>query len=169
MNVLSWKSNAKHAILEYLIKEIDSSQDLSRSGITNRAIVVAKDTPKEKWPEVAEKLPKLPKREDILVPTAMQAKPDNENEESLRKIESNIKNSLGLKTLQTQYEIQLLWINYLEWLKIKAMSVGNENYEREDLSGPDMVKRLVQILLLNRESDVPTLEKVKAVLLEWRK
>ena len=49
------------------------------------------------------------------------------------------------------------------------MSVGNENYEREDLSGPDMVKRLVQILLLNRESDVPTLEKVKAVLLECRK
>ena len=36
-----------------------------------------------------------------------------------------------------------------------------------DLSGPDMVKRLVQILLLNREADKEVIEKVKNALLEW--
>ena len=166
MKPLLWKSNIKHATLEYLIKEIDPSQDVSRPGITNRAIVVAKDTKKETWLKVMEELPKLPKLE-IPIPTAMQVKPDDENEEALKKIEDDIKDVLGLRILQTQYEIQLLWMNYLDWLKVKAMNVGEEKNAENDLSGPEMIKRFVQILMLNREIDAPIIETIKNALLKW--
>ncbi|SCP98905.1 hypothetical protein [Anaerobium acetethylicum] len=174
MKQLSWKSNIKHAKLEYLIKELDPTQDLSRGGITNRAIVAANDMTKamskeEKgnwWEKVAKKIPELNNfKIELSVPTAMQVKLDDENEEIFEVISENIKKALGLEVLQTQYEIQILWMNYYSWLKEKAIKVGSE--KEEDITGPEMVKRLVQILLLNRESDVEIIEEIKTALLQW--
>lgn len=166
METLAWKSNWKHGVLEYLIKEIDTEQDLSRSAITNRAIAVAKDV--QDWKMVKEELVLLEKL-DIPVAISMQAKTDDESAEALKDIRSKILFDLKgeLERLQTPYMIQLLWLNYYNVLKQKKLNVGAEKNKKNDLNGPDMVKRLVQILLLNRESDVPIIEKIKIDLLEW--
>ena len=72
-----------------------------------------------------------------------------------------------LKRLQTPYIMQLLWMNYLRDLKKKRMNVGKPTGNEVNLTGPDMVKRLVEILLLNRESDKDIIETIKTALLEW--
>ena len=149
METIAFKSSWKHAVLEYQIKEIDTNQDLSRSAITNRAIDAARNV--EDWGKVKDDLALL-KRMDISIATSMQAKPDEERD---------------LKRLQTPYFMQLLWMNYLNELKKRKMAVGKTISDSVDLSGPDMVKRLVQILLLNREADNEVIEKVKNALLEW--
>ena len=165
-NQLSWKSSWKHAVLEYQIKELDTSQDLSRSAITSRAIyeglkVIDWTVPKEKLILIT--------RIDIPIPTSMQAKLDEEASDILPEIRAKILDDLNgeLERLQTSYMIQLLWINYLEVLKQKALLVGVERADKDDLTGPEMVKRLVQILLLNRDADAQIIEKIKNDLLEW--
>ena len=112
------------------------------------------------------------KRMDISIATSMQAKPDEERAEKVREIRKkmflDLKNVIpDLKRLQTPYFMQLLWMNYLNELKKRKMAVGKTISDSVDLSGPDMVKRLVQILLLNREADNEVIEKVKNALLEW--
>lgn len=164
---MSWKSNWKHAVLEYQIKEIDTEQDISRSAITNRAIVIACNV--NNWNSVKEKLT-LIRRMDITIPSSMQAKLDEASMQMLPDIKEKIFNDLCLERLQTPYLIQLLWVNYLEYLKANVLNVGIKKAKsKEDLSGPEMVKLLVQILLLNRKSDENTIEKIKNALLEWEK
>ena len=169
METIAFKSSWKHAVLEYQIKEIDTNQDLSRSAITNRAIDAARNV--EDWGKVKDDLALL-KRMDISIATSMQAKPDEERAEKVREIRKkmilDLKNVIpDLKRLQTPYFMQLLWMNYLNELKKRKMAVGKTISDSVDLSGPDMVKRLVQILLLNREADKEVIEKVKNALLEW--
>ena len=89
-------------------------------------------------------------------------------EKFVRRCLLDLKNVIpDLKRLQTPYFMQLLWMNYLNELKKRKMAVGKTISDSVDLSGPDMVKRLVQILLLNREADKEVIEKVKNALLEW--
>ncbi len=48
------------------------------------------------------------------------------------------------------------------------MTVGRDDNSRaKDLTGPEMVKTLVEILMLNREQDKVVIERVKNALLEW--
>ena len=39
--------------------------------------------------------------------------------------------------------------------------------KEEDLTGPDIVKKIVKIMLLNRDKDKNVLEKIKKILLDW--
>lgn len=166
METLAWKSNWKHAVLEYQIKEIDTEQDLSRSAITNRAIAKAKEV--KDWKKIKDNLV-LIKKLDIPVAVSMQAKTDEVAAEELKKIRKKILIDLDgeLERLQTPYMIQLLWLNYYENLKKKALIVGSEKQMTSDLTGPDMVKRLVQILLLNREADAAIIQSIKTELMRW--
>ena len=75
--------------------------------------------------------------------------------------------ALNLTTLQTKYEVELMWFIYLNELQKDIMEVGEKKVEEEDLTGPEMVKRLVEILMLNREQDKRVIEEVKSALLKW--
>ena len=75
--------------------------------------------------------------------------------------------ALQLTTLQTRYEIELLWYIYLCELQKDVMEVGDRKEKGKDLTGPQIVERLVEILLLNREQDKEVIEEVKKVLLKW--
>lgn len=167
----SWKSNECHAGLEYLIDELDPHLDTSRSGKVNRAIIKAKNLSDDDWTKLTKELKLFKKNElskmDIQTPTAMQVKIEEELESDLGIIEENIKRALELKTLQTQFEIQLLWLNYLNCLKEESMNVGESRPKEDNLAGPDIVKRIVQIILLNRNKDKEVIEKIKNILLEW--
>ena len=73
-----------------------------------------------------------------------------------------------MKTLRTQFEIQLLWLNYLSCLKEEMMNVGESSKPKDkNLTGPDIVKKIVQIILLNRDKDKRSYRKIKNILLEW--
>ena len=167
----SWKSNECHAGLEYFIDELDPHPDASRSGKVNRAIVKAINLSDGDWKKLNKELKLFKKNElsqiDVPIPTAMQVKIEEDLENDLEVIEENIKRALELKTLQTQYEIQLLWLNYLNCLKEESMNVGESKPKEEDLTGPDIVKKIVKIMLLNRDKDKDVLEKIKNILLEW--
>lgn len=167
----SWKSNECHAGLEYFIDEIDPHPDTSRSGKVNRAIVKGKKLSDDDWKKLSKELKLFRKNElpqiDVPIPTAMQVKIEEDLESDLEIIEENIRRSLGLQTLQTQYEMQLLWLNYLNYLKKETMNVGEKKRTDENLTGPDIVKKLVQIILLNREKDKKVIEKIKNILIEW--
>lgn len=166
---LSWKCNKKHVLLEHKIRELDPNQDMTRAGITNRAIMAARNLSVDSWKEVRDELPALLKSPgpEIAIPTAMQVKIAEELSDDLAIIEETIKRSLDLDVLQTQFEIQLLWKNYLKYLTTNAVNVGESKTNVSDLTGPEMVQRLVHILLLNREVDRHIIEQIKSILLEW--
>lgn len=161
----SWKSGKKHSALEFYIKEIDPEQEMSRTSFTNRAIVVAENV--EKWELVRDELAKLIIPQGISTPTAMQIIVEEVNRPRFDKIKNDMASSLGLNVVQMQYMMQLLWMNYLLYLQQKVQQVGIKKEDKRDLNGPEMVKRLVQILLLDRESDAPIIERIKSDLMEW--
>lgn len=157
--------------LEKFINEIDPNQDTTRAGKFNRAIVSAKNISNDEWKRMSFDLKKfknnLSSCPELSVPTAMQVKVDENLEDALLSVENNIREALELRTLQTRYEFEILFFTYLDSLKQDIMNVGEVNTKEEDLTGPDMVKILVQILLLNRESDKAVIKKIKQALLEW--
>lgn len=169
MKIIAFRSTWRHAVLEHLIKEIDPNQDLSRSAVTIRAIREAENV--EDWKYVRESILKL-ERLDIPVAVSMQANIDDETDGRLKEIRDRIWDQLhdefDLTRLQTPYLVQLLWMNYLLLLKERKMRVGSNSESEADLTGPDMVKKLVQILLLNRECDKEVIAEVKNALQKWR-
>lgn len=167
----SCKGSECIAYCEQLIDEIDPHQDLSRPGKFNRAIAKAKTNSIEDWASRAKGLKRFKNNipEGVSVPTALQMKVEDTLVSDLLVVEETIKEALNLSTLQTRYEVEILEFNYLEVLKKEVLEVGEaKDGECTDLNGPEMVKILVQILLLNRDSDMAVIEKVKEALLEWR-
>ena len=53
-------------------------------------------------------------------------------------------------------------------LEKDVMLVGEDSDEENDLTGPEMVKKLVEILMLNREQDTGVINAIKSALLEWK-
>ncbi len=168
----SCKGSSCLAYCEQLIKELDPHQDLSRPAIFNRAIEKAKAITEQEWIELSVQLKKFKNNvpKDINAPTAIQMRVDDALTDDLVMIENKIITALNLRTLQTRYEVEILEYQYLEVLKKDVLIVGEKNElpSETDLNGPEMVKRLVEILLLNRESDIEAIEKIKTILLEWK-
>ena len=167
----SCKGSECIAYCEQLIDEIDPHQVLSRPGRFNRAIAKAKTNSIEDWTLCAKGLKRFKNNipEGVSVPTALQMKVEDALVSDLLVVEETIKEALNLSTLQTRYEVEILEFNYLEVLKKEVLEVGEaKDGDSTDLNGPEMVKILVQILLLNRDSDKTVIEKVKEALLEWR-
>ncbi len=165
----SCKGSSCIGFLEGKINEIDYNSDTSRNGKFNRAIVKTQNCTLEELKTYSKELKKfkniIPK--DTGFPTALQVTVDEEFEDAFTEVEENVMSALDLTTLQTRYEIELLWFIYLCELQKDVMKVGAEKERKEDLTGPEMVKRLVEILMLNREQDKEVIEEVKSALLKW--
>lgn len=155
--------------LEKRINEIDYNSDTSRNGKFNRAIEKTKNRTLEELKNDAKELKKFKNKipNDVGFPTSLQVTADEELEDALTEVEENIMSALNLTTLQTKYEVELMWFIYLNELQKDIMEVGEKKVEEEDLTGPEMVKRLVEILMLNREQDKRVIEEVKSALLKW--
>ncbi|MCR5728194.1 MAG: hypothetical protein K6G24_12100 [Lachnospiraceae bacterium] len=155
--------------LEKRINEIDYNSDTSRNGKFNRAIEKTQNRTLEELKNDAKELKKFKNKipNDVGFPTSLQVTADAELEDALTEVEENIMSALNLTTLQTKYEVELMWFIYLNELQKDIMKVGEKKIEEEDLTGPEMVKRLVEILLLNREQDKRVIEEVKSALLKW--
>ena len=168
MTKKSCKGSSCIGYLEQRINEIDFNSDTSRNGKFNRAIMKAQKCTVEDIMQYAKNLKNYKNRipNDVAYPTDQQVTVDEELDEVLDEIEGNIKLALDLKTLQTKYEVELLWFIYLCELQKEVMVVGN-NHKENDLTGPEMVKRLVEILMLNRDKDQNLIEEIKLALLKW--
>ncbi len=166
----SCKGSSCIGFLEQKIEEIDFNQDTSRNGRFNRSILKSYNYTSEDIRQKAKELKKFKGTipEGIGYPTALQVTVDEKLEDDLIVIEGRIKEALELSTLQTRYEIELFYFILLCELQKDVMTVGRDDNSRaKDLTGPEMVKTLVEILMLNREQDKVVIERVKNALLEW--
>lgn len=165
----SCKGSACIAQLEKDIDEIAIHQGLTRNDKTNGGVAKAQNLTSEELKQKAIELKgyKSEVPNTISYPTALQVVIDENLEGALGDVEKNIKLALDLRTLQTRYEIELLWFIYLSELKKDVMLVGEDD-EENDLTGPEMVKKLVEILMLNREQDRDVINAIKRALLEWK-
>ncbi|MEG0980088.1 MAG: hypothetical protein RSE39_08670 [Oscillospiraceae bacterium] len=173
MDLLSIKANWRHAVLEHQIKELDNAQDMTRSGIMERAIFAAQN-PHYDWKKIKDLVTELKRRDDIPIPKSMQAKISPEAKNILNGVRKDILNALKdeIRILQTPYLYQLLMLNYREYLIEQKLMVGEEKkaeLNQSDMNGAEMVKRLVEILLLNRTKDKPIIDEIKKSLQEWER
>lgn len=155
--------------LEERINEIDYNSDTSRNGKFNRAIVKAQNCTLDELRKFSKELKSFKNSipDGVSFPTALQVAVDEELDQALIDVEKKIMIALNLKTLQTKYEVELLWFIYLCELQKDVMHVGKPKRIAEDLTGPEMVKILVEVLMLNRDKDKEVIEAVKSALLKW--
>ncbi len=164
-NNINIKVNWRHVSLEYQIRKYDGSQDLSRTALLFRMVEAAVDV--EDWNTVKLLLPKIEKLEEAPGFTNFQAKCDSKTFEKLEGIKEKILYDLkdDIKVLQQQYMLQLLMCNYLEKLKIEVLNVG-EKTSSEEIDAPDMVKILVEMILLDKDSS--SINEIKDILVKWK-
>ncbi|NLM19028.1 MAG: hypothetical protein GX217_03270 [Clostridiaceae bacterium] len=171
--LMSIKPNRKHSILERLIKEVDPSQDTSRSSFTCRALEYSVNV--DNWFEIKNELDVLKDITDIDIPKSMNIRLDERammllNDKVRPQMEQQLKNAGVIKkVLQNRYMLQLLWFHYLKVMKEKAFDVGaKKSIMADKITAPDMFKILAEIVLLNREEDIDTIEKLKTIFSDWR-
>lgn len=160
MEVLVFRATPKIALLERMIKELDNHQEISRSAITNRAIKAAESV--VDWSSISKELLRLKPSQDIIVPTSMQVKIDEENTLVYRKVWAKISADLNVR-LQTPYFLTLIWTHYFAQLQAQAKEISLKEDSKSDL---EIVAALLELLLRNREEDRSRLEAIKELLLK---
>lgn len=167
-NMINIKSNWKHSSLEYQIKKLDTSMDLSRAAILFRMLRVAEK--EEDWEKIKGLLLTIKKIDEAPSFSNWQARYDDNSAEILEKVKRKMLSDMkdSIKVLQNQYMIQLLMISYLEHLKKEALAVrADYQIKNEDLvDAPEIVKLLVELIILDKEADA--LDEIKNILIEWR-
>lgn len=166
-NLLNIKSNWKHSTFEYLIKKVDSSQDMSRSAVFEREVKAARGV--DNWKAIQTTLSDLKKEEEAPIFTSFQAKYDDETAEILEGVKKDILTQLegSLKVLQTQYMVQLLQANYLETLKREKVALkADEFVEETDVDLPEMSKIFTEMML--KDKDCSELKQIRKILVDWR-
>lgn len=168
--LLNVRTNWRHSALEYLIKQEDFSQDMSRSAVFEREVDAAINV--ENWREIQIQLSELKRNEEIPVFTNLQVRYTEETEEKLQAIRDKIFSDLepfGIKRLQTQYFLLLLEMNYLISLKREKKALSHESSEvfDGDLTIPELSSTLMEMVLYDRDSE--ELDKIKQIMIEWKK
>lgn len=163
--MLNFRCNWRHVSLEYQIKRYDPSQDLSRSAVLVREIQAAEKV--KDWKSVRDRIGEVERIKDAPNITNFQAKYNEESAKSLEKVREKILEDLPeLQILQTRYLVLLLQINYLEELKKAALAVRSE-LQSESVEAPELVKLLVEMILLDKDSEV--LQTIRDLLVDWKK
>lgn len=163
--MLNFRCNWRHVSLEYQIKRYDPSQDLSRSAVLVREIQAAEKV--KDWKSVRDRIGEVERIKDAPDITNFQAKYNEESARILEKVREKILEDLPeLQILQTRYLVLLLQINYLEKLKKAALAVRSE-LQSESVEAPELVKLLVEMILLDKDSEV--LQTIRDLLVDWKK
>ena len=166
-NFLNIKSNWKHSTFEYFIKKVDSSQDMSRSAVFERAVKAARGV--DNWKVIQATLSDLKKEDEAPIFTSFQAKYNDETAEILERVKKDILKQLegSLKVLQTQYMVQLLQANYLETLKREKVALkADELIQEKDVDLPEMSKIFTEMIL--KDKDCSELKQIRKILVDWR-
>lgn len=164
-NLLSIKSNWKHAVLEVHIKQNDPSPNMSRSAVFEREVYAAQNV--KNWAQIQMSLLDLKKEDGISISTSFQAKYSEETAEILQQVQSDIMEQLNPKRLQAQYLLQLLQANYLKKLKReKLLAKTDHMLEEEKVDMPNMARLLVEMMLTDPGCD--ELQLIRRLLTDWK-
>ena len=151
--------------LEYKIDELDYNSDLSRSAKFNRAISKVANLTIKELKSFKSHIPT-----DVAFPTALQVTVNEDLQSLLNEFEIKIKKALNLSNLQTRFELEIIFYIYLRFLEAEALTLRAEKsgiYDRENISGPEMVKILVEMIMLRRDQDMEFIGRIKTALIEW--
>lgn len=164
--VFNVKCNHKHSVLEHLIRNLDTSQETSRTALLERFIETANDV--EDWMEIYPMLSAIEWSVDVPELTTWQAKC---SEDALRKVRNSIEKDLKkggviTKVLQSQFFLQLLMAAYLEELKRRRVSVKTKCIDEADITIPQMAELFTELILTDRNSDA--ILKIRDILVDWR-
>lgn len=167
--ILNITCNWRHCTLEYLIKTSDSSQDMSRQALLKRYLKAAEGI--DDWNPAHTCLMDLKKEKDAPEFTNFQAKYDEQTSEVLSDVRSKMERSLkqaGIitKVLQNQYMVQLLMVNYLEFLKKQKVTLKADRMVDEKIDLPEMSAIFTEMILTDRECE--ELKKIRKILVNWR-
>lgn len=168
-SILNTTCNPKHCTLEYLIKRGDSAQDMSRAGMFKRFVLKAEGI--EDWMSRYTMLSDLKLAKEAPQFTNYQAKYDAETREKLEKIKKRMQKSLmegGVitKVLQTQFMLQLLMVNYMEYLRETKLSLKADKLVAEEIDLPEMAAIFTEIMLTDRDGN--SLKEIRRILVNWR-
>lgn len=165
-NLLNIKSNWRHSTFEYLIKKVDSSQDMSRTAVFERAVKAAQGV--DNWKAIQATLSDLQKEEEAQSFTSYQAKYDDDTAEILEGVKKDILTQLEgtLKVLQAQYLVQLLQANYLETLKREKLKLKADEVKEENVDLSEMSKIFTEMML--KDKDCSELIQIRKILVQWR-
>lgn len=167
--MLNVKCNSKHCTLEYLTKQFDTSQDVSRSGIFKRAVMAAETV--ENWMDVYNLLSNLKIEESAPKFTNWQAAYDEDTANILARVKQSMQKQLKAsgvitRVLQTQFMLQLLMANYLEHLKQEKLSIKADKMLNEEITIPEISAVFTEMILTDK--DCEALKEIRKILVEWR-
>jgi hypothetical protein len=152
-------------MLEFQIKELEINHDLSRSAVFARAVKAAEHVPD--WNEIQVLLSEVKRIDQAPLFANYQCKYDGETAEILTRVKQKMLLDLkhtGLKVLQLQFVVLLLYTNYLEELKKQKIALKGEAID--DINLPDMAKILVEMMLLDKDGEC--LESIRNIMLYWK-
>ena len=150
-------------MLEYKIKEIDPSQDMSRSAVFHREVIAADNVD---WAAVQRTLSNLEKDEQVQVFTNMQANYDDHTASMLDKVRKDMLSQLdNIKVLQTQYMVLLLQANYLDVLRKQRLTL-KESIDGNSITIPEMAKLFAELVLTDKDSQ--HLKDIGNILVTWK-
>ena len=168
-HLLNIKSNWKHSTMEYLIKNYDTSQNMSRSAVFERAVRAAAGV--KDWDAIRLSLVDLREQKDAPIFTSFQAKYDDATAQLLDTVRTEMLQQLQtagvLKVLQTQFMVLLLQANYLQKLKEQRLALkANRMVEEADVSLPDIARLLCEMML--QDPGCSELETIRGILVSWK-
>lgn len=165
--VFNVKCSQKHAMLEYLIKDIDTSQDTSRTALLERFIETA--TKVKDWMDVYKALSTVDWSIEVPKLTTWQAKCDGDALQKIRRsIEKDLINGgVITKVLQNQFLLQMLMAAYLVELQKQRICISAKGKcVEEDITIPMMFSLFSELVLTDKNCD--TLLKIRDLLIDWK-
>ncbi len=169
MQKLSFKAGWRHALLENEIRKY-IILNASRGDILEKCISVGKTC--TDWSKPYKLLSRLRVEnapEDYS--TSWQCPISDESASDLEEIKMQIQMNLNehgiiVQKIQQQYVLQLLMANLVEELKGESLKVKEKENVSTNLTIPEIMATLTELVLTDRDSD--TLIKIKNILLDWR-
>ena len=169
MQKISLKVGWRHALLEKEIRQY-STPDASRGDILEKCISVGKTCTDWTMPyKMLSRLRVENAPEDYS--TSWQCPISDESASDLEEIKMQIQMNLNehgiiVQKIQQQYVLQLLMANLVEELKGESLKVKEKENISTNLTIPEIMATLTELVLTDRDSD--TLIKIKNILLDWR-
>lgn len=144
------------------IREVAGNPEMSISSIFRQAIAAGENIRAEEWREMIGKVMSYSTRRDIPTPATSQVRINDDELMWLNKIKKDIR-AAATGRIQEQFCVQLLFYNYREYLERKPLQAVC--HSAEELSGPDLVKAVVELLLLKRQEE---LRQIAEIITKWR-
>lgn len=161
--VYSIRANAKIMSLMTEIKELERNQDTTRTGIFERAVMHAKT--EMDWNMVFNT--EINEIKGIEIPDSFQVKADEEDMELITK--RILKNVEDIHKLHTVVSVRMILSSYLIYLRKRATNVGTSEIEKNyDITGPEMVAILVDMIMKDRSVDSDLINEIKVKLVDWK-